>query len=76
VTESEVYHLKLENPEWASQRGLSILHFMNTANDQREKSLDEQWMMLSKAWGMESGSIVETDLSSLSPFLQEQAMVR
>lgn len=61
----------MEDPGYASDRGLSIVHFLTPP----DKHSNEQWMMLSKAWGVNSRNIVETSTSDLSPFHKEHLEV-
>ncbi|KAF2233220.1 hypothetical protein EV356DRAFT_210758 [Viridothelium virens] len=55
----------MEDPEYAAHRGLTIVHLL------RERS-EEQWVMLSKAWGEASPSILEVGEDSLSEYHKEE----
>ncbi|KAF1984946.1 hypothetical protein K402DRAFT_335501 [Aulographum hederae CBS 113979] len=69
ATEAEVNHLELEDPEYARQRGLSILHFLT---DDHRSSEPEQWMMISKAWGKRSRTVLDSNKKKLSEYHQQQ----
>lgn len=57
MVESEAKRLRLEDPEYAASRGLSIVHF--EPKNQAAATRRGNWLMLSKKWGHSTSNIVE-----------------
>ena len=79
MIESEARLLQLENPEYASSCGLSVVHFEKKDPIVRERT--GSWIMMSKAWGVESNSVIDavrddaTASSVLSKYHQQEVKV-
>ncbi|KAI9805280.1 MAG: hypothetical protein M1833_005733 [Piccolia ochrophora] len=65
---SEVLRQQMEDPEWASSRGISIVHFGVGSRLPH----GGQWMMLTCPSGRDSTHVVEHDKSRLSGVLHSQ----
>ena len=79
MIESKARLLQLENPEYASSCGLSIVHFEK--KDPRVRAGTESWIMMSKAWGVESHNVIDavrddaTASNILSKYHQQEVKV-
>lgn len=71
ATESEITRLQREDPNYATSRGLTVVHFVTKGN----LIHDGQWMMISRAWGKRSRNILETNLKLLSRYHQNHIRV-
>lgn len=76
MIESEARLLQLENPEYASSCGLSVVHFEK--KDPIVRADTVSWIMMSKAWGVESRNVIDavgddaTASSVLSKYHQQE----
>ncbi|KAF9639079.1 hypothetical protein BFW01_g9976 [Lasiodiplodia theobromae] len=57
MVESEAKRLRMEDPEYAASRGLSIVHF--ESKDPINTFHQGNWLMLSKKWGYSASNIVD-----------------
>jgi len=79
MIESEARLLQLENPEYASSCGLSVVHFEK--KESMTKADTESWIMMSKAWGVGSQNVIDavrddaTASSVLSKYHQQEVKV-
>src|SRR5436853_5838663 len=80
MIESEARLLQLENPEYASSCGLSVVHVEK--KDPSVRVGTGSWIMMSKAWGVESQNVIDavrddaTASSVLSKYHQQEIKVR
>lgn len=72
ATENAVSQFEKEDPDYATQRGLTVVHFLAEGNSIH----NGQWMMISRNWGQQSKNILETSSKLLSPYHQQHIKVR
>jgi hypothetical protein len=59
---SEIKRHQLEDPSYAEERGMEVVHFAVKDNHNSRKG---QWMMISQPWGEKAKSLVEYDKTKL-----------
>lgn len=72
ATEIAVSQFEKEDPDYATQRGLTVVHFLAEGNPIH----NGQWMMISRNWGQQSKNILETSSKLLSPYHWKHITVR